>query len=539
MAEAAPKGKPDFNARKTFFMNLFWVVLIGLVTLLIYKNVYRADFFLDDYLHLHLVNKIDNPLIPFVSNLFMGAFFRPGVFIFWQINHLVFGLNAGGYYATNMILLLALIGLFYFSLHNLTGHRIFSTAGTALFAFSPITSVGVLWLSNRFDLIGSVFYMLSLFLFLRYLRTRKRNLYVWSILAGFFSYFCKEMMITLPVVMVICSSFMFSYRATLSWRRLREIVALTTPFFTLGVLFMLWRYGVIHSLGGYSGEIKVKLSAAYIQLLYENFADYFWLMRSKFVFAVYLILFFLLLAKNDFLKNNPLSILGSVIALITFLPLIMIFQMQAVMSFMTPRFFFLPSIGMIILLASVYDPRSGRVRKVLALIFLSVTMLIFAINTFVITYKWSEDRRENVRSMKRIHDYLNQQGAEVKPGQLFYVMLYGNDVALDAGMKLRYPQYLDRCYFINPKGPTQVIAKEGLHRARGTLLIWPNTFNRNPCDYEDLFYGVIDTSPREIMSRMTESDDVVLIHKDKMGKLMTADRESVSNLLVTLGVVPK
>jgi hypothetical protein len=215
----------------------------------------------------------------------------------------------------------------------------------------------------------------------------------------------------------------------------------------------------------------------------------------------------------------------------------MIINMQAVMTYMTPRFFFLPSIGMTLLLASAYDPRSGRLRKFLASSFIGITILLFMINTFFLAHNWVEDRHENVEDMEDIASFLNTRGEPIEQGQLFYVGLYGNDVAIDAGIKIRHPEYTNLCYFLNPFGPTQVIGTEALHEKKGARLIWPSTFDKNPCDYEDLRYGIVETSPRDIIDQMEQDEEMLLITKDKTGKLMVADKEMVRNLMVTLGVL--
>ena len=538
MTEPTPAPGIRYSPRRSFFMNLFWVVIISLLALAIYYNIYKADFFLDDYLHLHLVKVIDNPLTPYFTNLFMGAFFRPGTFIFWKLNHAFSGLNASAYYATNMVFLVAMIALFFYVLHNITGNRKFSGLATLLFAANPVTGVGLLWLSNRFDLIGATFYLAALLAFLRYMRTKRRGAYWAALVLGTYSYFCKEMMITLPVIMILCTAFMFGYRATLTRAKFWEIVSASTPFFTIGVLFILWRYGIIHSLGGYSGETKVPITTLYIKQLYVAFSDHFWLMRLTYAFVVYLILWLLLLIKADFFKNNPLLLLGLAIATITSIPLVMVFQMAAVMSYMTPRFFFLPSLGVIIMLASVYDPRSGLFRKSLAVLFLLISFLIFSVNSFLMTYKWADDRHKNVKTMAKIHNYLQKQGTVVDPGRKFYMLqLDGVDVALDAGMKLRYPEYMDKAYFLNPNGPTQVIATEGLHQLTGRHFNWPQSFNLNPCTYGNLVYGVINTYPLDIIRKIGEDEKITILAPDGLLSLRTVDKEGVQGLLATWGVL--
>jgi len=536
MEKALEKKSLGFSPKKRMRKNIAWVCIISFFTLLAYRNIYGSDFFLDDYLHLHLVSRIGNPFTPYFTDLFMGAFFRPGVFVFWKVNYFLFGLNASGYYLSNIIFLMVLITTTFFVFFNITGNRRFSGLATALFALSPITSIGVLWLSNRFDLIGSTFYMVSLLLFLTYLRKDKRSYYIGAIAAGVFSYFCKEMMITLPAVMVICAIFMFQYRSGLKTDVLKKILVLSTPFFTLGVLFILWRYGIIHSLGGYSGEIKEKFSVGYFLELREAFSNYFWLTRSNSILAIYLILFFLLFFRIDFTKINPLFLLGTALVVITFLPLIMIIKIKAVMTFMTPRFFFLPSIGMTILLASVYDPRAPKWRNALAIIFLFGTTLFFTFNTFANVNVWAESRKENVKVMDRVAGFIENQEKE-NHGDIYYVLISGTDVAFDAGIKMRYPDLINKSYFLNLSGPTQVVGKDDLHGRVGKTLMWPNTFERNPCDYGNLYYGVVEVTPNDIIEKITGSDKVKVISKGARGRLILTDLERVRTLMRTAGVI--
>jgi hypothetical protein len=76
-----------------------------------------------------------------------------------------------------------------------------------------------------------------------------------------------------------------------------------------------------------------------------------------------------------------------------------------------------------------------------------------------------------------------------------------------------------------------------LYERVGKSLSWPNTFDLNPCTYKELNYGVVEVSPRDFVERMDQSNDVVVISKDKMGRLITADLEGVRGLLATKGVL--
>jgi len=527
------------DKKKFYRQNLFWLIVVAIVCFIVFKDIYKGKFFLDDYLHLHLVQKIKNPAIPFFTDIMMSAFFRPGIFIFWRLDYLLFGLQAYGYYLTNIIFLLGTAYILFFIMLHLTGNRRIAGFTSLLVAIGPVTTVGVLWLSNRFDLIGTFFFMLSLLLFLQYVRFKKRDQIMWSLLFGFFSFFCKEMTITLPVILILAASFMFLNRSKLTWPRLREIVSLSTPYFTLAVIFMMWRYLIINSIGGYIGETRVPIKAGYLAELYFRFSDYLWLLRFKWVVIIWGLIFLILLYREDFSRKNKSFWFGALFTVITVAPLAMIFTARAVMTYMTPRFFYLPNIGMTILLASLYQPKSSNFKRVCTMIFLSITVLLFAVNSYLISRKWVNDTTKYVSNAEKIYSYLKSQSQYITPGSTYQIYACGRklDVALDSSIKIFHPEVMSLGYILNCAGPTQVIGTEQLQNVRGKNLNFPRTFRSNPCKYKDLYYGVVLSSPKDILINMAKDPRVTLVMKDKTGHFMTISRNVAARFLSYLGFI--
>lgn len=535
-------GLPQQNesSRKQRGQHILWLALIALAILAVYKDLPKSMFFLDDYLHLHLIQQFDSVAEPFIVDIFMGAFFRPAITLFWKLDYLISGLNPTGYYISNLIYLILSMIFLYFIIFNMTGSRALSSIISLLYAIGPVTGVGVMWLSNRFDLIGTMLFLASTLLFLRYVRFRRIGDYLLSIGLAALAFFCKEITITLPVILVLSAGFMFLYRAPskLEVKFIKRILALSTPYFTIAAIFMIWRFIIIKSMGGYMYETKAPLSLGYIFFLWHSFAEYFWLMKSFIVFGSLLILISLFLAKKDFYANNKLFFYGLVFALITMAPLVLVLRYQNVMAYMTPRFFYLPNIGLLIALASIYDPRSAKVRRVMALIVLVLVGLFFALNNYILVHKWARDKQKLVAKTEQVHQYLESRGDEIPSTGLIYSCLHGMDVALDTSIKLMYPEYMDRYYFLNCTGPTQSIARRPLYGLMRRNLTYPQTFSRNPCDYQDLVYGVVQSNPANIPGQVGAATNVMVLHLDWKGRMALLDRDKVMGILQTLGILP-
>jgi hypothetical protein len=522
------------SERKIFFRNLKIFIPIGLWTLIVYKDIYKVRFFLDDYLHIHLIRAINNLLVPFGKDLMMGAFYRPGVFFLWKLNYLLSGMNPVSYYALNMVILLLTALLLMQVMQHLTGNKGVSGYAALFFAISPVTATGVLWLSNRFDLLGTFFFMWSLLLFLRYLRFRRKRDITWSMLIGFYSFFCKEIAITLPAVLIMSGLFMFYYRGELTKSTVRRILILSLPYLVAAAAFMMWRYAILGTMGGYSGEERVPLKIGYIAKLVSSFGSYVWLFSSLWIFLAVAIVLLSLYLKRHFFMRNPIALYGLLFAFITATPLAMVLQAEKVMTYQTPRFFFLPGVGLAVFLAAAYDPRSGRLRRIIAGVVLVAMVLLSSANTFLITYNTKEKTQRAEKQMTKIHEFLKEELPK-SDGTIVFACMRGLDVALDSAIKAFYPEYLKESFIVNCASGTQVIAKEDLYKLRGGDLTFPKTFNKNPNQFNDLYYGVVSATPKEILDALSKKERTYALYKNKEGRLTWVTREYLRSQMETMG----
>ena len=87
----------------------------------------------------------------------------------------LYGLNAGGHHATNVILHTIAALLLFWVLQQMTGASWKSALVAALFAVHPLHVESVAWVSERKDVLSAVFFFLMLDAYGRYARATVGN----------------------------------------------------------------------------------------------------------------------------------------------------------------------------------------------------------------------------------------------------------------------------------------------------------------------------------------------------------------------------
>ena len=115
----------------------------------------------------------------------------------------LYGLNAGGHHATNVVLHTIAALLLFRVLQQMTGAFWKSAIVAALFAVHPLHVESVAWVSERKDVLSAVFFFLMLDAYVRYARAASitRYLVVTALfVAGLMS---KPMLVTAPIVLLL------------------------------------------------------------------------------------------------------------------------------------------------------------------------------------------------------------------------------------------------------------------------------------------------------------------------------------------------
>lgn len=193
-------------------------ILSSILVFVIYAPTLKIGFLHDDFLHLDYVARavLKGDAHDFLANLYSNwggsdlmRSYRPLVSISLLLDFIVFRANAFGFHLTNLILTCAcslFVALIASELSGAFGNRMkASTAiwAALLFAAYPLHAESVSWVIGRVDLLCTLFYLASLYYFLR-LRLIEEPPFLWLTTGCFFlALLSKEMAVTLPAVVTV------------------------------------------------------------------------------------------------------------------------------------------------------------------------------------------------------------------------------------------------------------------------------------------------------------------------------------------------
>jgi hypothetical protein len=188
-----------------------WVyILLALSILAVYAPVLRHDFINyddPDYVTQNLV--VQSGLTP--QGLKWAFFNLHGEHTYWHpvtwISHMLdvqlFGLNPGAHHAVNVLFHAANSLLLLLLLHRLTGAFWRSAAVSFLFAFHPLQLDTVAWITERKNVLSTLFWLLTLLAYVRYVKTLSWKDYVSVVLLYAVGLMCKPALVTLPCVLLL------------------------------------------------------------------------------------------------------------------------------------------------------------------------------------------------------------------------------------------------------------------------------------------------------------------------------------------------
>jgi len=145
---------------------LWLPILVFLVPLIYYWPVLNSGFVSDDYFYHWVFNWTIRDYVQQISLISQGnlsyPFFRPIVFLSFQIDYLIWGADSVGFHFTNLLIHSTNTILLFYLARRL-GLKEFGAAICALFfALYPANPEVVTWISGRFDLMVTMFTLLAL-----------------------------------------------------------------------------------------------------------------------------------------------------------------------------------------------------------------------------------------------------------------------------------------------------------------------------------------------------------------------------------------
>lgn len=115
----------------------------------------------------------------------------------------LYGLDAGGHHFTNVLFHIANAVLLFLFLNRLTGRLWSSAFVAAAFALHPLHVESVAWASERKDVLSTLFWILTMWAYVRYAERPSVGRYLLVVLGLGLGLMAKQMLVTLPFVFLL------------------------------------------------------------------------------------------------------------------------------------------------------------------------------------------------------------------------------------------------------------------------------------------------------------------------------------------------
>jgi tetratricopeptide (TPR) repeat protein len=151
----------------------------------------------------HVLQGLTREGLAWAFSTFTLSNWHPLTWLSLMLDHDLYGLNAGGYHWTNVILHLAAGLILFGTLSGMTGSPLRSALAAGLFLVHPLHVESVAWVAERKDVLSGLFWMLSLWGYWRYAERPGWGRYGWVALFFVLGLMSKPMAVTLPLVLLL------------------------------------------------------------------------------------------------------------------------------------------------------------------------------------------------------------------------------------------------------------------------------------------------------------------------------------------------
>ena len=301
----------------------------------------------------------------------------------------LWGSHAGGHHFTNIVLHTIAVVLLFLILLQMTGALWRSAFVAAVFAIHPLRIESVAWISERKDVLSAVFFMLTLGLYVRYVRYPSVKRYLAVVSSFALGLMCKPTLVTVPLVLLLLDYWPLKRFAGES--STKRLILEKIPLFALSAagagvtlwaheksiiqiehLPFMWRVG--NGLVTCLTYIKQMIWPARLAVFYPHPA------RTLPVWEIGLAIVLLLLATAGAItlrRKRPYLVTGWFWYLIMLLPVIGLIQVGS--QGHADRYTYLSQIGLYILLAwAIPDALASRFQRRILGVTASVAIILLA-----------------------------------------------------------------------------------------------------------------------------------------------------------------
>ncbi len=167
----------------------------------------------------HVQAGLTRAAIAWAFNIGYAGNWHPLTWMSHMLDCRLFGLNPMGHHAVNLLLHIASTTLLYLTLARATRSMWKSAFVAALFAVHPLHVESVAWVAERKDVLSTFFWMLTMWAYVRYTERPSWRSYIPVFVFLALGLMAKQMLVTLPFVLLLLDYWPLNRRQTTDNRR--------------------------------------------------------------------------------------------------------------------------------------------------------------------------------------------------------------------------------------------------------------------------------------------------------------------------------
>lgn len=379
-------------------------LLLAVLTFAVFWPVHLFEFLSYDdqqytYQNIRVCSGLTWPVIKWAFSTSCVGQWMPLTWISHIVTTNLFGLNPGLHHLVNVVFHTGSAVLFFIVFVKMIGVVWPSVLVAVLFALHPLHVESVAWISERKDVLYTLFWALSLWAYIKYVRRPSAGHYLTVLLLYILGLMAKPMAITLPLVLLLLDYWPLGRNGI-------KLFVEKVPFFLIAaiygkaVLFSQMRLGAVQSVDSYPFDVRL-INALFSYATYIS--KVFWPIPLAFFYphprgavptlnylaaGVLLALIFALAVLWH--KRWPHLIVGWFWYLGTLLPVIGFIQVEG--QAMADRYTYVPLVGIFMILSwSIYGLNMAypKIKNILlAVVGISLIMMVIVTGDYL--HKWHD-----------------------------------------------------------------------------------------------------------------------------------------------------
>lgn len=241
------------------YSNLFWIAIIAILTFGIYFQSLNNQFLSDWDDGIYITNNTElqsskGNAVKEAFTSFSNGHYHPLTTLSYVAEYNLFGLSAKAFHTTNLLLHIINSCLVFAFVWLLSKQQLTAFVTALLFAVHFMHVESVAWISDRKDLLCTLFFLGALCTYLIHKREIKSRWYVMTFILFLLALFSKAMAVTLPIAFLAVDYFM-------SGKLSKKMILEKVPFLMVSVIF------------GYISILSQKSANALADVADINFID--------------------------------------------------------------------------------------------------------------------------------------------------------------------------------------------------------------------------------------------------------------------------